>query len=350
MRLYGSRQTEFLCGLYTGWDAVQSELFQNKDNVGVRTSPQPTRDPVMNKLKFFIISLLVLFLTALFISSQSLLAETQQAKSIEELAARYDCSGCRDCHEENFKAWEKSAHAYSMKGSGKGRTLATFKTLITRGLMTWAYSGVSKPEDVEIKHLMGCAKCHLPQLAEASDDVAREIVKAVWAGDSKAIEKLNIGCLICHQRNAVIHKWTEGYPRKDAVYGTKDSGHEDKAYPVLKKSPAMSESIFCGQCHGLGPGFESDQPTQCATAYGSYLWSYIPEGGTQTCQDCHIRKFGKGHAMPSYRDFDMQDAAADMDVEMIAYHWRKNKAEGVIPLAVVQVAMTNRTGHGIPDG
>lgn len=286
----------------------------------------------------------------MFIPCGIAVEENRKAKTLDELAARYDSGSCKECHEEIYDQWAHSAHSRSMVGSGAGRTRATFKTLITRGLMTWKYSGVKQPEDVKIEHLMVCARCHLPQLAEASDDVAGEIVKAVWARDNEKLNKLSINCLICHQRNAITHKWVDGFPQKDTVYGKYDGEHDSEDQPVLKKNPIINESILCGQCHGLGPGFELEQPTQCATGYGSYLWSYIPEGGSQTCQDCHMKKFNKGHLMPSYRDLDMQEAAVDMDVDISSYHWRKNKSEGLIPLAVVKVALTNRTGHGIPDG
>ncbi|MBW2539841.1 MAG: hypothetical protein JRE27_09570 [Deltaproteobacteria bacterium] len=63
-----------------------------------------------------------------------------------------------------------------------------------------------------------------------------------------------------------------------------------------------------------------------------------------------MKKFNKGHTMPAYRDLDMQDVAVDMDIDVSSYHWRKNKAEGVVPMALVKVALTNKTGHGIPDG
>lgn len=273
-----------------------------------------------------------------------------KAKTIDELAARYDVSACLECHEDQHQEWLKSAHSRSLVGSGRGRTRATFKTAVTRGFMVWPYSGVKKPEDVKIKHLMVCARCHLPQLAEATDGVAQEIIRAVWARDNETLNKLSINCLVCHQRNAVIHKWQFGSPKRDEVYGTMDGEHEDEDHPKLKKNPILNESIFCGQCHGLGPGFGLEQPTQCATGYGSYLWAYIPEGGSHTCQDCHIKNTGKGHAMPSYRDPDMQEAAVEMRVDVHSYYWRKNKKEGVVPLTAVQVELTNRTGHGIPDG
>ena len=274
--------------------------------------------------------------------------ERSKAKTIDELAARYDVSTCIECHENEYHEWENSAHSSSMVGSGYGRTRATFKTCVTRGFLTWPYSGVKKPEDVKIKHLMVCARCHLPQLAEATDDVAQEIIRAVWAKDNKKLGVLSINCLICHQRNAVVHKWQFGTPKRNEIYGAFEGEHEDENHPYLRKNLILDQSILCGQCHGLGPGFGLEQPTQCATGYGSYLWAYIPEGGTNTCQDCHMKN--KGHLMPSYRDPDMQEAAVAMEVDVHSHYWRKNKTEGVIPVATVHVELTNRTGHGIPDG
>ncbi len=42
--------------------------------------------------------------------------------------------------------------------------------------------------------------------------------------------------------------------------------------------------------------------------------------------------------------------ALDVDVDAMSYFWRKNKKEGVIPLAVVNVEIFNKAGHVIPDG
>jgi hypothetical protein len=284
-------------------------------------------------------------------------AKEKKAKNIDELAARYDSSSCKECHEEIYEEWEASAHSKSMFGLG-ARTAATIGTSITKGLMVWPYSGVKKPEDVKVKHLMLCAKCHLPQLKEAKDDVAREIVEAVFGLRDKKkrkesqekLLKVNINCLICHQLKAITHKWVQGFPKKDTVYGTQDGEHDDEKYPIMKKSEIRHESIFCGQCHGLGPNFEFEEPSQCATAYGSYLFAYVPEGGHESCQHCHMRKLNKGHVIPSYRDPDMAKAAVEFDADTFAYYWRKNKEEGVIPLAVISVEITNKTGHGIPDG
>lgn len=294
----------------------------------------------------------------------------KKAKTIDELAARYDVSSCKECHEEIYEEWEKSLHSRSIFGTG--RTAATLKTAITNGLMTWPYSGVKKGKHVlrsgvelpfdlktiKVEHFMMCAKCHLPQLIEATDDVMRDIVetaftkpknRAEWDEIRKKLSKLSINCLVCHQRNAIVHKWVDGFPEKDVLYGKEDMEHESEEYPTIKKNPIMSESIVCGQCHGTGPNFEFENPSMCAALYGSYLFNYVFNGGHETCQDCHMTKFNKGHVMPAYRDLDMGKAAIELKVDGFSYHWRKTHHE-VIPLAVLKVEMTNKTGHSIPDG
>jgi hypothetical protein len=304
----------------------------------------------MKFLKLALVFIGILVLVGLFQFANA----AEKAKSIDELAASYDVSSCKGCHPEIYEQWEKSAHAKSMFGLG-GRTAATIGTTITKGLMTWPYSGVKEPDDVKVKHLVICTKCHLPQLDEVTDEVAQEIVKAIYTiSEPESVEKLgklNINCLVCHQKKAITHKWLDGPIEKSAVYGSKDGEHPYEKYPIMKKGPILHESILCGQCHGLGPNLEFEEPSQCATAYGSYLFAYIPEGGHETCQNCHMEKLKKGHAISSYRDMDMARAALEFNVvDVYSYHWRKNKEEGVIPLAVARLEVTNKTGHGVPDG
>lgn len=283
-----------------------------------------------------------------------------KARSIAELAARYDSSSCVECHQDAHDQWARSVHSRSIFGTG--RTAATLMTAIKNGLMDWPASGVKSPKDVKVEHLMGCAKCHLPQLADATDAVAQDIVATIqeWQAaieedEEPRIEKarktltsLNINCLVCHNRNAVIHKWTDGFPEKDAVYGSHEGEHPDPKYPRLGRSAVMGESILCGQCHGQGPNFEFPNPTQCATGYGSYLFAYVPEGGTKTCQDCHMRESGLGHDMQSYRSEVMAKKAVDMHVEAQGVFWRDNRE--LRPKATVRVELRNNTGHGLPDG
>jgi hypothetical protein len=283
-----------------------------------------------------------------------------KANSIAELAARYDSSSCLECHKDAHDEWALSAHSRSIFGDG--RTASTFKTTVVNGLMKWPASGVKSQKDVKVEHLMGCAKCHLPQLADATDKVAQEILTTIdaWRSaleeeDEAAVEKakgaltsLNINCLICHNRNAIVHKWTDGYPVANTVYGSKAGEHPDPRFPLMAKGSIVSESIFCGQCHGLGPNLEFHNPTQCATAYGSYLFAYIPEGGNKTCQECHMRASNLGHNMQSYRSPIMAKQAVEMRVDTHGVVWRDNTT--IRPKATVRIELTNRAGHALPDG
>jgi len=285
-----------------------------------------------------------------------------KAKTIEELAARYDSSRCADCHEDAHDEWSESLHARSILGSP--RTAPTIITAIEKGLKLFPYSGVKEDSDITVESLMMCMKCHLPQLEEATDDVAREIVATIrgWqqayrdADYDKAeeledtIASLNIGCMVCHNKVAIIHKYADGYPQPDTVYGAQEGDHDDEELPKMAVAPALGESIFCGQCHGQGPSFELDHPSQCATAYGSYLFAYVAHGGSESCQECHMHKSELGHNMQSYRDETMIEMAFDINVEARSLFWRKNKAEGVVPIGIIDVELYNKTGHGIPDG
>ncbi len=288
------------------------------------------------------------------------LAALPKADSIAELAARYDSSPCVSCHKDIHDQWSHSIHSRSIFGTG--RTAATIKTTIVNGLMEWPYSGVKSPKDVKVEHLMGCAKCHLPQLADATDKVAQEIVTSIynWQDavknddenkaklESDKLKSLNINCLVCHNRNAITHKWADGYPKKDTVYGSTAGDHMDGTFTKMGKSPIMSASILCGQCHGQGPNLELDEPTQCATLYASYLMAYVPEGGNKTCQQCHMQESKLGHNMQSYRSPVMAEKAIEMQVTTNPVYWRDNTT--IRPKTSVRIELTNHAGHGIPDG
>ncbi len=285
-----------------------------------------------------------------------------KAKTIAELAERYDSERCADCHEDVHDEWSESLHSKSILGSP--RTAPTIITAIEKGLKRFPYSGVKEDSDITVEHLMMCMKCHLPQLDEATDDVAREIVATIrgWQqayrdGDEdkaeeleETIASLNIGCMVCHNKVAIIHKYADGYPQPDTVYGAQEGEHEDEEYQKMAEAPALGESIFCGQCHGQGPNFELDHPSQCATAYGSYLFAYAAHGGSESCQECHIHKSELGHNMQSYRNDAMIEMALDVRVEGRSLFWRKNKTEGVLPIGIIDVEIYNKTGHGVPDG
>ncbi len=298
----------------------------------------------MKKLRYFLIMLFVAVPLVAF-SAQ------KKATTIDELAKMYDVSSCKGCHAKIYDEWEKSYHATSLVGSP--RTMATLAATVRDGILKeWTKSGAKEVKDIKVEHLLSCMKCHLPQIKDATDAVAQEIAQAAIdgaAGDEAAREKLKkigINCLICHNQKALIHKWTDGEPEPNVIYGTRDGAHPDGKFTSLKKSPIIKESILCGQCHGLGPNFELTEPTQCATLYGSYLHAYVPSGGSKTCQECHM---DKGHYMPGYRDPDQAKKAVSVEVDVRGYYFLP-KAGDSIPTAVVTVQMINNAGHRIPDG
>lgn len=301
----------------------------------------------MRTLKVVLLLLVVVLPFSIF-AMQHEKTGSPKAKTIDELAKMYDVSECKKCHAKEYDEWYKSLHARPLIGTP--RTMATIRTAILDGLMKeQKFSGVKKIEDIEVKHLMQCLKCHLPQIEDATDDVAKQIAKAVIDGDTKTLEKVSINCLICHNKKAIIHKWHDGEPEKNVIYGKKDGFHPYDKFPIHKNSPIMQEAVMCGQCHGLGANFDQPNPSQCATLYGSYLHSYVPSGGTETCQDCHMHKFGKGHHMSSYRDPEVGKRAVDMVVEAPAYQFLP-RAGDWHPTTVLTVKLTNKAGHRIPDG
>lgn len=302
----------------------------------------------------------------------TLAARKGKAKTIAELSAMYDSRHCEDCHAKVYHAWEQSAHSEPILGKRRvGRKALAIMTIFDVAKTDWPFTKLDNVDDVKVEHLMACAKCHLPQLADAEDSVARELVGdfITWRDarkdndvrTAKAIEdklsELSVNCLICHNRNAIVHKWTDGYPPSRAIYGAAaDKPHPAGKFPYIKQSPIQDDSLQCGQCHGLGPLLERDNPSQCPTVYGSYLFDYKARGGDESCQDCHMRRNELGHNISSYRNPVMIKAALDFEVDatpMLMVEDRKAETGTVgklTPKIRVSVRMTNRAGHPLPDG
>lgn len=283
----------------------------------------------------------------------------EKAKTIDELARMYDSSNCKKCHAEIYAQWEKSHHARPLMGVKGGLMLTP---LAKKGATAFS---PDDPKKATIKNYP-CFKCHLPQAnISAEDSVAVELTEALLtAADEKASEKakadakakvakLQITCIVCHNTKAIIHKRELGEPEKSVLYGTKDvASHPDKTFTSVKKSAIMVDAVFCGQCHGLGPNLEVDQAFQCANLYGSYLHAYLPSGGTQTCQDCHMTK-GDHLIAPNFND-DKQTSellakAITLDIQTLGYEWLR-KAGDLYPKVVVNTSITTSAGHRIPDG
>jgi hypothetical protein len=281
----------------------------------------------------------ILSVVLLFFMSAPARSETSpKASTLDELIGMFDSSSCKECHEKIYEQWEKSHHARPLIGMDDMMLLTQYLKRVDRP---------DKPADKAIRQDFPCFKCHFPQIKYGTDAVAGEIAKAMLTGDKATIRKLNISCLVCHNEKAIVH----GRPEKGVVYGSKDvPDHEDR--PV-KKSPLLKNSLLCGQCHGLGPVLDSpDMPVQCATLYGSYMHAYIPSGGTQTCQECHMKD--TGHYMPpNFNDRDELSArlrqSLPMEVQTLAYTFHPDD-KAFFPMVVVKTKITSKAGHRIPDG
>lgn len=288
---------------------------------------------------------------ALLFTALPAIAAAQKAKTIDELAKMFDSSRCKSCHTEIYEQWEKSHHARPQMGNRGGMKDTP---LAMKGATPFS---PDDPTKATIK-TFPCFKCHLPQAVNyAEDSVAVEYAQALVAKDTAKISKLQITCIVCHNEKAIVHRLTEGKPQPGVLYGTKDiADHPDSVFKSVKKSGIMKQSVVCGQCHGLGPNLEFESPVQCATLYGSYLHAYIPAGGTQTCQECHLQPVnGKAdHLMaPNWDDIPSTTArlqkSLSLDVQTLGFEWLL-KGGTHIPKLVVNTRVNSTAGHRIPDG
>ena len=299
-------------------------------------------------------NVLKLLLVFLFIAVP-LTASAQKAKTIDELAKMFDSSSCKGCHAEIYAQWEKSHHARPLMGVKGGLMLTPLA--LKKGTPGSTAFSEDDPKKMKISNFP-CFKCHLPQaVTTAEDSVAVELAEALLAKDSATVAKLQITCIVCHNEKAIIHKRELGAPEKGVIYGSKNiSPHLDATFKTVKKSAIIKDPVFCGQCHGVGPNLEFDQPVQCATLYGSYLNTYLPTGGTQTCQDCHMKPVnGKADHLfaPNWNDQkvteELLSKSISLDVQTLGYEWLK-KGGTLVPKVVVNTKITNTAGHRIPDG
>ena len=262
---------------------------------------------------------------------------TEKVSTLNELITLFDSSSCKECHEKIYEQWEKSHHARPLMGLDDEIFMTKY---LKNGVLA------VKPGEKGTKKNFPCFKCHLPQFKYATDKVAAEIADAILRNDKASVRQLTISCLVCHNEKAVVH----GRPEKNVVYGNRDLP-EDTGH-VVKKSSLLKNSLMCGQCHGLGPNLEFETPVQCATLYGSYLHAYIPSGGTQTCQDCHM-KDGNHYMPPNFNNrgefSERLRQSLPMEVQTLTYIFEPKEGDSR-PMVVLKTKITSKAGHRIPDG
>ena len=300
------------------------------------------------KKKNCLIALLLLPLMALIVVPTT--ATAKEANTIDELVAMYDDSKCAKCHEDIYKQWQNSWHAKAVISSLKG-----MRNFIAIGLAKEWQRPLTKAQ------VLKCLDCHAPAVNFASEKLAKKIGKLIVtsfdkkgkkAGNKAKAElaKLNVGCLSCHNIKATsVARGLRGDPVKKAVYGP--HGNDSDGHDTIENIE-MTRSAFCMQCHGKY--FSADgEMIQCNTLSGSFQNTYVSLGGSESCQDCHMKK---GHLFPGGHDLDTVKDGLGLDVQVTQYRHLPGKIPGVkdkkawVPSAVVTAFVENRSGHRIPDG
>ncbi len=279
------------------------------------------------------------------------ISQGKEAQTLNELVQMYDSSSCKECHQEIYEAWEQSLHSKPLIGP-IGRTLATFQ-----GYINSRKSELKKSQEVAPgmkEFLKPCVECHLPQMMDASQSVADEIVTAIIDNDAVVLDKLQITCIVCHNRNAILRKFRDGNPQPGVMYGPTYAGpHGDKTFTTAAKSEMMRDTVFCAQCH-QGPNIQHyDEPMWCTSTFDSHQHFYVPMGGTESCQDCHMRKEGGHRFPPNYQDAAQTSARLqewiDLNVHAIGFRMKRD-AKNLIPMVVINTEVVSRIGHRFPDG
>jgi nitrate/TMAO reductase-like tetraheme cytochrome c subunit len=288
---------------------------------------------------------------ALFFFPLSLPAMEKQAETLDELLGMFDESSCMDCHDEMHNEWSDSWHAQSVVSS-----LGGMHNFIEIGLAKEWETPLTKAQ------ILKCLDCHAPVVNFASEKLAVEIggmivtafkEKGKPSGDAakKELAKLNVGCLSCHNIKATgVARGFNGPAEKGMIYGPNGEDAGD-AHETLQAND-ITRSAFCMQCHGVYMAADGET-IQCNTLSGSYRNAYVANGGSQTCQDCHMKK---GHLFPGGHDLDTVKEGLGFVVQIDPYKHLPGQVKGVkdpkkwVPSAVVNVFIENKAGHRVPDG
>lgn len=259
-------------------------------------------------------------------------------QTLDALIKQFDSSACQACHTKVHEEWSKSFHGRSILQSlgslrvyidalEKERKLPTNKT-----------------------QMLKCLDCHAPMVNEASEKVIQEIVGLIKSAvDDKneaqkksareKLSSLSVNCLGCHSTKATGDPLTP--PTPGIIYGSRSVAAPHPA----QASPVMQSSVFCSQCHALWYAKDGEF-LYCTTIFESHQNAYKGMGGTQSCQDCHMKN--RGHTFPGAHDQTLVKEGLSLSMEAVGYqHLVANK---YAPRAIVTVDVRNQAGHRIPDG
>jgi mono/diheme cytochrome c family protein len=258
--------------------------------------------------------------------------------SLDALIKHFDAAPCQACHANIHAEWSKSFHARSILQS-----LGSLRAFVN------SLEKERKAPADKIQ-MLKCLDCHAPMVNDASEKVIEEIVGLIkTAVDEKDDAKkhaargklaaLSVNCTGCHTVKATADPMAP--PDPTVLYGPKGG---PAPHPV-KASPVMRSSVMCSQCHALWYAKDGEF-LYCTTIFESHQNAYRGMGGTQSCQDCHMK--ARGHTFPGAHDQALVKEGLTLAMEAVGY--RAGGGPTVVPQAVVTVDIGNQAGHRIPDG
>jgi hypothetical protein len=281
-------------------------------------------------------SLALLFILSPVVVSGSASAAT--AQSLDELIKQFDSTLCQTCHTKVHEEWAKSFHGRSIVQS-----LGSLRTYI---------DALEKERKVpaDKTQMLKCLDCHAPMVNNASESVVQEIVALVKtamddSSDAKKkaarekLSKLSVNCLGCHSTKGTGNPLSA--PAANVVYGSKAAN----APHAVQQSPVMQSSVFCSQCHALWYAKDGEY-LYCTTIFESHQNAYRGMGGTQSCQDCHMKS--GGHNFAGAHDQSLVKEGLSLGLEAVGY--RHLTGTTYAPRAVATIDVGNHAGHRIPDG
>lgn len=265
-------------------------------------------------------------------------AFAQTITSLDALLQRHDSSTCKNCHAKIHDEWAGSFH-----GRAIDRAIGSLRAFVA------SLEGERKVPANKTQ-MLKCLDCHAPMVNEASEEVIQEIVGLIkTAADDKdgakkkaareKLSKLSVNCTGCHTVKATVNPMTPPDPK--ILYGPKGG----RAPHPTQSIPVIGSSVFCSQCHALWVAKDGEN-LYCTTIFESHQNAYRGMGGTQSCQDCHMKS--RGHNFPGAHDQALVREGLTLGMEAIGYGHLDGKKH--VPRAVVTVDVGNQAGHRIPDG
>jgi hypothetical protein len=330
-------------------------------------------------MRVFLISFLLISVALIPVSSLAVGVTGQRAhgptvpddvelvSTIDELAAMFNSEQCAECHEEIYEQWKNSGKFRSFSTE---RVRQTWRTFIKQGLERETKADWSGEPVNRMSLKSHCLWCHEPRIKYATDELVAEIIDMIVASvddPDKAkrdeavqqLSKLNLGCYGCHNMFAIKDGYWGNKPVVDAIYGptgeVDQTNHQENVEGINQtlKSEYLKESKYCARCHHGCP--DSVPHWQCRTLYTSYLENYKTNlGGDKRCQDCHMPIDPEiemaSHRFPGVHDKEFFGNAMDIGIKAEITHFINNYKNELTPTLCLDVILTSKSGHGLPNG